>query len=206
MTHFYSAKAKLLKFCILASFICTIPTLFAQVPSYVPTNGLIGWWPFNGNANDESGNGNNGTVNGAALTADRNGHPNSAYNFNGSSSYISLSQPFFNGNSTVGEMSMSVWFRIYDYPVGNSYYLSTKEGFWRTIGLAIGPDGAIQFWGSQPSPQGYFNINSGSTLVDTLNWQLVTVTFNNGVLKLYLNSSLINSSQINYSTLNYSYL
>jgi hypothetical protein len=35
----------------------------AQVPSYVPTNGLVGWWPFNGNANDESGNGNNGTVN-----------------------------------------------------------------------------------------------------------------------------------------------
>ena len=39
----------------------------AQVPSYVPANGLVGWWPFNGNANDESGNGNNGTVNGATL-------------------------------------------------------------------------------------------------------------------------------------------
>ncbi len=35
----------------------------AQVPNYVPTNGLVGWWPFNGNANDESGNGNNGIVN-----------------------------------------------------------------------------------------------------------------------------------------------
>ena len=31
-----------------------------NVPSYVPTDGLVGWWPFNGNANDESGNGNNG--------------------------------------------------------------------------------------------------------------------------------------------------
>jgi hypothetical protein len=40
----------------------------AQVPSYVPTNGLVGWWPFNGNANDESGNGHNGTVTGATLT------------------------------------------------------------------------------------------------------------------------------------------
>ena len=29
--------------------------LYAQVPSYVPTNGLIGYWPFNGNANDVSG-------------------------------------------------------------------------------------------------------------------------------------------------------
>jgi len=34
-----------------------------NMPSYVPTNGLVGWWPFNGNANDECGNGNNGTVN-----------------------------------------------------------------------------------------------------------------------------------------------
>jgi hypothetical protein len=53
------------------------------VPSYVPTNGLVGWWPFNGNANDESGNGNNGTVNGATLTNDRNGVANSAYSFDG---------------------------------------------------------------------------------------------------------------------------
>ena len=35
----------------------------AQVPSYVPTDGLVGWWPFNGNANDESGNGNNEGIN-----------------------------------------------------------------------------------------------------------------------------------------------
>ena len=55
----------------------------SQLPSYVPTNGLVGYWPFNGNANDESGNGNNGTVNGATLTADRNGNLNKAYNFGG---------------------------------------------------------------------------------------------------------------------------
>jgi len=42
----------------------------------------VGWWPFNGNANDESGNGNHGIVTGAALTADRNGNLSSAYNFN----------------------------------------------------------------------------------------------------------------------------
>jgi hypothetical protein len=58
-------------------------TFYAQnIPSYVPSNGLVGWWPFNGNANDESGNGNNGTVNGASLTTDRNGISNNAYYFN----------------------------------------------------------------------------------------------------------------------------
>ena len=55
-------------------------SLYAQtVPSYVPTNGLVGWWPFNGNANDESGNGLNSVQNTAQLINDRNGITNSAY-------------------------------------------------------------------------------------------------------------------------------
>ena len=40
---------------------------FSQTPSYVPTNGLVGWYPFNGNANDESGNGHHGQVTGIKL-------------------------------------------------------------------------------------------------------------------------------------------
>ncbi len=55
----------------------------AQVPTYVPTSGLLAWWPFSGNATDESGNGNNGTNFGATLTQDRNGNLNSAYSFSG---------------------------------------------------------------------------------------------------------------------------
>jgi hypothetical protein len=49
--------------------------------------------PFNGNAIEESGNGNNGTVNGATLTEDRFGNPNSAYHFNGTSDYIEIINP-----------------------------------------------------------------------------------------------------------------
>jgi len=68
-------------FTALAVGLCITANLMAQVPSYVPTNGLVGWWPFNGNANDESGNGNNGTVNGATLTADRFGNNSKSYSF-----------------------------------------------------------------------------------------------------------------------------
>jgi hypothetical protein len=42
----------------------------------------VGWWPFNGNANDASGNGNDGVVNGAVLAEDRFGNTNQCYNFN----------------------------------------------------------------------------------------------------------------------------
>ena len=62
----------------------------AQVPAYVPTDGLMGWWPFNGNANDESGNGNDGMVNGASLEVDRFGFASSSYYFNGVDAGIEL--------------------------------------------------------------------------------------------------------------------
>ena len=82
----------------------------AQVPSYVPTNGLKGWWPFSGNANDASVNMNNGTVNGTTLTTDRFGNSNSAYSFNGSTNYINIA------NSAIAafglqSFSTSVWFK-----------------------------------------------------------------------------------------------
>ncbi|WP_462248891.1 hypothetical protein, partial [Ferruginibacter sp.] len=51
--------------------------------------GLIAYYPFSGNANDESGNDINGKITKAVLTNDRNGEQNAAYYFNGSS-YIQL--------------------------------------------------------------------------------------------------------------------
>jgi Concanavalin A-like lectin/glucanases superfamily len=54
----------------------------------VPTDGLIAYYPFNGNANDESGNGHDGLVYGATLAPDRFGNPERSYRFNGISDYI----------------------------------------------------------------------------------------------------------------------
>lgn len=53
-------------------------TLTASAQSWL-TNGLVAYYPFNGNANDTSGNGHNGTANGATLTTDRFGMTNAAY-------------------------------------------------------------------------------------------------------------------------------
>jgi hypothetical protein len=90
-------KTKTLLLTAMATFGMTIATMAQNVPNYVPTNGLVGWWPFNGNANDESGNGNNGTVNGATLTNDRFSSVNSAYQFDGISSYIQTTASGFLG-------------------------------------------------------------------------------------------------------------
>ena len=44
-------------------------------------DGLVAYYPFNGNARDESGNFNDGTVHGATLTEDRFGNEGNAYSF-----------------------------------------------------------------------------------------------------------------------------
>jgi hypothetical protein len=92
---------------ILATALLSIST-FAQIPTYVPANGLVGWWPFNGNANDESGNGNHGTVNGATLTADRFGNANMAYYFSsaGCATYIACN---INTASITSGVTIGFW-------------------------------------------------------------------------------------------------
>lgn len=70
--------------------------------------GLEGWWPFNGNANDISGNGRNGSVTGATLTTDRFGNPNSAYLFsNGNNINVGASIL----GETADKLSYSVWLK-----------------------------------------------------------------------------------------------
>jgi hypothetical protein len=93
---------------ILLAILALSLNTMAQVPSYVPTNGLKGWWPFSGNANDASTNNNNGNVNGAALTVDRFGNINSAYSFNGTTDYIQCINAGVTGDSS---RSVSFWMK-----------------------------------------------------------------------------------------------
>ena len=87
--------------------ILIVATSYAQVPSYVPTNGLVAYYPFNGNANDVSGNGNNGTVNGATLTTDRFGNANSAFSFNNNNISVPHNSNF--GIIQTGQETISLW-------------------------------------------------------------------------------------------------
>lgn len=79
--------------------------IFAQINPDI----LRLYYPFNGNANDESGNGNNGTVSGAVLTEDRFGNSNSAYYFDGNDDYIEV--PDNESVSVPCCLSISVWYR-----------------------------------------------------------------------------------------------
>ena len=91
---------------LLVALVFATNVMAQNIPSYVPKDGLVGWWPFNGNANDESGNGNHGTVNGATLTNDRNGKPNCAYDFDGVDDSIPTK---FNGVLGKEARTISFW-------------------------------------------------------------------------------------------------
>jgi hypothetical protein len=94
----------------------------AQIPSYVPNNGLVGWWPFNSNANDDSGNGFNGTVSGATLTTDRFGNNNSAYNFS-DNQQITIPN---SANQNHYPISVSLWYNPSTHPTGTNTNIFSK--------------------------------------------------------------------------------
>ena len=73
----------------------TILVLFGSVTFASLTDGLVGHWPLDDNANDESGLDNHGTVEGALLTTDRFGNSNSAYSFDGDGDWINCGTDIF---------------------------------------------------------------------------------------------------------------
>jgi hypothetical protein len=99
--------------------------IFSVAFSQIPTNGLIAEYSFNGNANDISGNGHNGTVNGAVLTADRFGNANCAYSFDGTDKSITANIGIYS------TLSVSLWFKtvaptnyyptIFDYSQSDNF-------------------------------------------------------------------------------------
>ncbi len=97
---------KLKNYFILFLFFGTM-SLFAQPPAYVPTQGLLSWWGME-NANDATSNGNTLTAYNLTPTTDRFGSTNSAYSFNGSTSYLTRSS-FSHTFTQAGSFSVSVW-------------------------------------------------------------------------------------------------
>ena len=161
---------------------------YSQLPSYVPTNGLIGYWPFNGNANDESGNGNNGTVNGATLTADRNGLANKAYSFNLNYILVNNNQLF----NLKDEISINVW-----YQINKSVTTSTSNmSFVSKHQSASTQSSYVVYNNNLCGPTVYFtDLNSqvqylrNNNFCDTIAWHMLTMTFNNSGLKMYLDGT-----------------
>ena len=162
-------------------------------------NGLVGYWPFNGNTNDKSGNGNNGTNYGATLTADRFGNANSAYSFDGIDDYIKVSDhPTLNPQN---EISINVWFKVetaFD-GLGNDAlidkpFTSHVDPFYQYhLGLSglnenVPFNGVIESDISADGVRKYIETTSGSYELNQ--WYMLTFTYDGSKIKLYQNNNL----------------
>jgi hypothetical protein len=187
------------------AILCFATISIAQtVPSYVPVNGLVGWWPFNGNANDESGNGNNGIpMNGAVLSTDRFASTNAAYSFDGVNGYIEILNSS-SLNSSTQAITISTWFKINNwfnvnnwgwFPIMSKSNLSSSYGNYRS-GLYLNATNLKGF---------YCTFNSGQ-IGDTVNLQLNTwnqivysIDDTNNLGKIYLNGILLKQGVTSYT-------
>ncbi len=166
------------------------------------SQGLIAYYPFNGNANDNSGNNNNGTVQNAKLTVDRFGNLNNAYSFDGFSSYITI--PSNSQLNLIDNFSISSWFKMKAYATtyNASMIISKHDGDVGNDGFIYGilnpyhNNNQILIFGANgsvyPNPLTY---------VTTDKWYNYVVTYDkvNGLLNYYLNGVLASSQN---STIN----
>jgi Concanavalin A-like lectin/glucanases superfamily/Secretion system C-terminal sorting domain len=157
-----------------------------NVPSYVPTNGLVGWWPFNGNANDESGNGNQGKVNGATLTADRNGKANSAFSFDGVNNFIDLG--ILSSLNCTKPFTISTWFNQNSSPGNDMLFCKGDYAQMNQFKGELAWYGKISFGmrtnGNQQDVIGTLVINNGK-------WhQGLWVNDGNGNIQIYVDGKI----------------
>ena len=191
------------KFLLLSIFISAICiNAKAQVPSYVPTNGLVAWYPFNGNANDVSGNNLNGTNNGATLTSDRAGNTNSAYSFNGTSNYIDVADN--NLLDFTNQYSISGW--IYTTATsGNSSSrtIVSKAKNSTQTGLSLNLDNLQSYKITADNTDGSGAHLIVSDTIPTLNkWYHTVLTYDGTNLQIYINGQLAKSTAATISLLN----
>ena len=161
------------------------------------TTDLVAYYPFNGNANDESGNGNHGIVNGVTLAEDRHGEPAKAYKFDGND-YIKVNH---NSKLNAGNnFSLSVWYTV-EGPSNNDY------------GTIVGKDGRNSGWWLSTARSGntttkirWQHVSVGSIIKNkTFNYSPVTwhhsvIVYNNRNASFYLDNKLIEEKKLTNSS------
>ena len=161
------------------------------------TEGLVAYYPFNGNAKDESGNGNDGFVKGATLTADRFGNEMSAYSFDGNDEIdIGNNAPL----SNLKALTISLWYKKtgsrnqFEYLFGKA--LDVYSG---AYALSIinhqginGLDGIVRHSEGLETETSF----SSSSTYDN-QWHHVVMTFDENHIKIYLDNQEVSTTLSN---------
>lgn len=152
------------------------------------TDGLVGWWKMNGNANSDAGGGS-GTVYGAVPTTGQNGQANTGYSFDGAGDYISLPSGF---SDFTNGITISVWAK----PTAASNFARFID-----FGTGQGANNILFYRSGTTSNLVYATEDASGTILGTLTassaitlnqWKLYTVTVTTGgAATIYVNGSSV---------------
>jgi hypothetical protein len=161
---------------------------FKTYNSPIPSQGLMAWYPFNGNTNDESGNNHKTYPIGTTLTTDRFGNSNKALSFNGTSDYLvtDTTSSFVLKDSA----TMSVW--INPTKAGDVIRIKSKsanDGF----EIASSYVGQIDAWASID-----LGLTDTSNSIGLNKWYHIVAVLKSKSLELYVNNVLVkNPTSVN---------
>ncbi|NUN68649.1 MAG: VCBS repeat-containing protein, partial [Bacteroidetes bacterium] len=163
--------------------------------------GLIAYYPFNGNANDESGLGNNGVVNGAILANDRFGKSGKAYSFNGQNTSIAV--PHSEVLNITGEMTMAFWFKSINPPALNNSHtiLAKRNDEFASPGIGIPYGVTINYSDSLTNQKvllystknSIWNNAQQTAKVKINDWQFCAIVVKGDTSRFYLDGSYVES-------------
>lgn len=173
------------------------------------TNGLVAAYEFNGNANDSSGNGNDGIVNGASLATDRHGNTNSAYSFNAANdNYISFNDSPSLDQTVTDAITVSAWVNFDNFGTNANARGQTILGKWG----GSGPVAYILYRDMRegvPYNRLFWNINNDINTMVSIpfpigehQWFNVVGTADSSGVNLYINSELVAIGNAGVSQIN----
>ena len=145
------------------------------------TEGLIAWYPLNGDAKDYSGNGNDGVVYGATVAA---GQGQKCYSFDGSASKIMLPKTFLR----LPAFSCSLWFDWENRDsISRTLFSMTELGGWRISLSEAGSPNSLSFQIYDTSTYRLVPIPNSSI---PTGWNNVSVSYDNisKLAILYINA------------------
>ena len=190
-----------------SALLSQLNSILAQLngPSSLSNNGLVAYYPFSGNANDASGNAHNGIVYGATLTTDRFGNPNSAYSFNGSSSYIQI--PASESFNLPDSLTFSAWVNTTNTQIGqrilSKLIEGTPTGWVFDFSTGTGNINKIRVEVGNIAAGGGTGIYSSPSFTQNNTWTLITVTYDLQNVRIYLNGQLDTTYPLTTNTLPY---
>ncbi len=151
--------------------------------------GLVAYYPFDGNANDMSGNGHHGTVNGnVKLTTGRKNDTNGAYQFPGQAmNYISVPN---NANLNNNTFTINAWVYTDRNDYGKNYIVDKG----RDINVGTYRLG-VDFVGACTKYNGT-NGASVKKIPEVNQWHMITGTVSGNKAKFYIDGKLVSESTL----------